>query len=85
MAVDNKDNGDELTVAGQFDHNLTTNMLDNFLKVCGKDHNTFRHKLLGISERLEVELVTIGYMDKDDATKHLEKHRLTYRDICDQA
>ena len=85
MAADMKDDADELLLAGQYDHNLNTVMVDNFLQASNQEHNSYRHKLLGVSEKLEQELVTIGYMDKATATQHLESCKLTYEDICETA
>lgn len=60
-------------------------MLNNFLEGGGKVHNSYRHKLLAMSEQLESALLDFEYMDKDAADKHLQTKELTYIRICETA
>ena len=85
MAQDNKNDAKELATAGQYDHNLTSRMVDNFLEGGGRDHNLYRHNMMELSQRLEKELLKVGYMDKAAATFHLAQEQLTADDVCDYA
>ncbi|MHA7927707.1 MAG: hypothetical protein ACX936_21115, partial [Marinobacter sp.] len=75
----------ELTIAGQYDHNLTMRMLDTFLAAGGEHNEDFRFSLRGIKEQLKKALLDIGYMSSADAQAHMAKEKLTYKVICETA
>ena len=85
MSVDNKSDADELTIAGQYDHNLTASMLTNFLEACPGETTSYHFVLLGLDKEMGQALIDVGYMEKDQATTYLQSKNLTADDICDAA
>ena len=76
----------ELTTAGQYDHNLTLRMVKTALLAGGKDNEDYRYDLRALKKKLTVstELLTIGYMGNEDKEKHMVKKKLTFLDICQE-
>ena len=85
MAADLRKDARELVAAGQYDHNLTMSMLKNFLLAGGPGNEDFRHPLRDLKLRLSQALLDIGYKDKAAANKYMVEHKLTFKDICEQA
>ena len=87
MALANREDARELIIAGQWDHNLNSSMLDNFLQAASQGGNvsTYHFELLGLSQRLRVALKDIGFMSSDDAGDYLERQGLTFEIICETA
>ena len=85
IAQDMKDDARELSTAGQYEHNLTSKMVDNFLEGGGRDHNLYRHNLLDLSRKVESNLLRIGYMDRTGADAHMAQELLTADDVCEFA
>ncbi|CAJ1940544.1 unnamed protein product [Cylindrotheca closterium] len=85
MAEDNKEDANELTIAGQYEFNLNNVMVDNFLEASRAEHNSYRHEMLNVSAKMNKALIEIGYMDKEAAAQHLEAEELTHEHICDKA
>ncbi|CAJ1952582.1 unnamed protein product [Cylindrotheca closterium] len=77
MAEDNKEDANELTIAGQYKFNLNNVMVGNFLEASRAEHNSYRHEMLNVSAKMDKVLIEIGYMDKEAAAKHLEAEELT--------
>ncbi|CAJ1969878.1 unnamed protein product [Cylindrotheca closterium] len=85
MAEDNKEDTNELTIAGQYEFNLNNVMVDNFLEASRAEHNSYCHEMLNVSAKIDKALIEIGYMDKEAAAQHLEAEELTHENICDKA
>ena len=85
MAADLCKDARELVAAGQYDRNLTMSMLKNFLLAGGPGNEDFRHPLRDLKLRLSQALLDIGYKDKAAANKYMVEHKLTFKDICEQA
>ena len=81
MAVANRADALELTNAGQYEHNLSLDMLKNYLLGGGADNEDFRFPLRLLKIKLDEELIQIGYMDKDAADAHMVQKKLHYKDI----
>jgi hypothetical protein len=81
MAVANRADALELTNAGQYEHNLSLDMLKNYLLGGGADNEDFRFPLRLLKMKLDEELIQIGYMDKDAADAHMVSQNLHYKDI----
>ncbi len=75
----------ELTTAGQYDNNLTLDMLKIFLLEGGSGNEGYRFPLRSIKQKLEQALLNIGFKDKEAANLHMQVNKLTYKDICDHA
>lgn len=85
MASDMRRDAQFLITARQYDHNLTLNMLDNFLEAGGTNNEDYRYPLRAIKVKLNKALVHIGYLPNKDANQYMSDNCLTYRDICDAA
>ena len=82
LAADFRKDAKELVTAGHYDHNLSLNMLEAFLKAGGPTNEDFRFPLRTLKARLDSALLLIGHMSKADADKHMQKEGLTFKDIC---
>jgi len=86
MSQDFLTDANELEIAGQYDHNLTLNMLEAFLEGGGKEHTRdaedYRHELRNLKETLNKKLPAIAFLESSDATKVMAAEHLTFRDIC---
>jgi hypothetical protein len=81
LAVDFRADAMELVNAGQYEHNLTLNMLTSYLLAGGTDNEDYRFGLRVLKIKLDEELLAIGYMDKPQADAHMVKEKLHYKDI----
>ena len=72
----------ELTTAGQYDHNLTLGMLKIFLLAGGSGNEDYRFPLRSVKQKLEQALLDIGFNNKEAANLHMQLNKLTYKDIC---
>ena len=81
MAVANRADALELTNAGQYEHNLSLDMLKNYLLGGGADNEDFRFPLRLLKIKLDEQLIQIGYMDKAAADAHMLTEKLHYKDI----
>ena len=82
LAADFRRDAKELVTAGHYDHNLSLNMLEAFLKAGGPTNEDYRFPLRSLKARLDSALLLIGHMSKADADKHMQKENLTFKDIC---
>ena len=82
LSADFRKDAKELVTAGHYDHNLTLNMLEAFLKAGGPTNEDFRFPLRTLKARLDSALLKIGYMSKIDADKYMQRENLTFKDIC---
>ena len=85
LAAHFRKDANELTTAGQYDHNLTLGMLKTFLLAGGSGNEDFRFPLRSVKQRLEQALLDIGFKDKEAANLHMQTNKLTYKDICTHA
>ena len=85
LAIDFHNDAKELENAGQYDHNLSLNMLDSFLSAGGRDNEDYRYTLRGLKKDLSKKLLEIAFMSPQDAYTEMTKAKLTYQDICTQA
>ena len=87
MASDIRRLAKELTSAGQYDHNLTLNILNNFLLAGGESSiaEGFRFPLRGKKTMLESELLKTPFMSSAEADKSMLEKELSYKDICNFA
>lgn len=85
MSLDLQASARELSIAGQYDHNLTLHMLESFLEAGGPNNEDFRFELRGLKQKLSAELLVIGYKTAYDADRHMVQSGLTYKDICETA
>ena len=85
MASSLRKNARELEIAGQYDHNLTLHMLDNFLCAGGEDNENYCFELRIIKQKLNTALLEIAYKSKADARTYMATEKLTYADICERA
>ena len=85
LATDFRRDAQELTTAGQYDHNLTRTMLKTFLLAGGSKNEDHRYPLRAIKQELDKALLEIGYNEKNAATRHMIEKKLTYQDICRSA
>ena len=76
----------ELTIAGQYDHNLTLSMMKMFLLAGGSGNEDFRFPLRATKQKLEQALLDIGFKEKGagPANLHMSNLKLNYRDVCTQ-
>jgi hypothetical protein len=77
----------QLTVAGHYDHHLTSDMLRIFLLSGGQSTqgDEFRHPLRNLCLSLETALKEVTFQEKSAATKHLAQKHLLYTDVCKRA
>jgi hypothetical protein len=80
-AVANRADALELTNAGQYEHNLSLDMLKNYLLGGGADNKDLRFPFCLLKMKLDEALIQIGYMDKATADAHMMKEKLHYKDI----
>ena len=82
-----QDEAEELSIAGQYDHNLTKHMLENILLGggVGGSADTFRHPLRNLQIELDQALLDAGHMSSEEKDAYFERKKLTYRDICQLA
>ena len=85
LAAHFRKDANELTTAGQYDHNLTLGMLKTFLLAGGSGNEDFRFPLRSVKQKLEQALLDIGFKDKEAANLHMQVNKLTYKDICAHA
>ena len=85
LAAHFRKDANELTTAGQYDHNLTLSMLKIFLLAGGSGNEDFRFPLRSVKQKLEQALLDIGFKDKEAANLHMQMNKLTYKDICAHA
>ncbi|KAI2502610.1 hypothetical protein MHU86_11875 [Fragilaria crotonensis] len=85
LAAHFRKDANELTTAGQYDHNLTLAMLKIFLLAGGSGNEDFRFPLRSVKQKLEQALLDIGFKDKEAANLHMQVNKLTYKDICAHA
>ena len=85
LAIDFRNDAKELDNAGQYDHNLTLNMLDAFLAAGGRDNEDFRFTLRGLKKDLSKKLLEIAFMAPADANTAMATADLTYQAVCTQA
>jgi len=85
LAAHFRKDANELTTAGQYDHNLTLAMLKIFLLAGGSGNEDFRFPLRSVKQNLEQALLDIGFKDKEAANLHMQVNKLTYKDICAHA
>ena len=85
LAIHFRKDANELTTAGQYDHNLTLTMMKTFLLAGGTGNEDFRFPLRSVKQKLEQALLDIGFKDKDAANKHMSDNKLTYKDVCTHA
>jgi hypothetical protein len=78
-------NANELTIAGQYDHNLTLGVLKIFLLAGGSGNEDFCFPLQAVKQKLEQALLDIGFKDKEAANLHMQVNNLTFKDICNHA
>jgi hypothetical protein len=71
----------ELTAAGQYDHNLTVGMLKNFLMAGGSGFEEYCFPLRPVKQKMEQAILDIGFKDKEAANLHMQVNTLTYKDI----
>jgi hypothetical protein len=75
----------KLDTAGQYDHNLTLAILDNFLEAGGgngPDPETYRFPLRNKRGQLETKLSEIAHMDPSVAQVEMTRNNLTWHSIC---
>ena len=75
------DDANELTTAGQYDHNLTLGMLKIFLLAGDSGNEDICFPLRSVKQKLEQALLDIGFKDKEAANLHMQVNKLTYKDI----
>ena len=83
LAAHFRKDANELTTAGQHDHNLTLGMLKTFLLAAGGSGNKkfcFR-PFRSVKQRLEQALLDIGFKGKEAANLNIQVEKLTYKDI----
>ena len=64
-----------LTTAGQYDHNLTLDMLKIFPLAGGSVNKDFRFPLRSVTQKLEEALLDIGFKDKEAANLHMQVNK----------
>ena len=85
MAAHFRKDANELTTAGQYDHNLTLGMLKIFLLAGGSGNEDYRFPLRCVKQKLEQALLDIGFKDKEAVNLHMQVNKLTYNNICANA
>ena len=85
LIVDFRADALELTTTGQYDHNLTSDMLKSFLLAGGEGNENFYYPLRGLLVLVDEALLDIGCMEKDASDKNMIKNNLTYKAICQKA
>ena len=90
LAHDFLEDGKELEIVNQYDHNLTKFMLKAFIPAGGDSSNPsdpflleYRQPLVATSMRLEQALRKIAY--EKDPNSYMSKENLTFVDICSEA
>ena len=90
LAHDFLEDGKELEIVNQYDHNLTKFMLKAFIQAGGDSSNPadpflleYRQPLVATSMRLEQALRKIAY--EKDPNSYMSKENLTFVDICSEA
>ena len=82
MAAEFRRIADELVAAGQYNHNLTLDMLAAFTKAGGAGNEEFRHPLWALKEKLSTALSETAHVDDDVRDAEMIRKDLTYKDIC---
>ena len=83
MVEDYEKAAKELVSAGQYEHNLTLDMINAFIAAGGEPNEDWKAPLRVIKERLEEALVTLGFhRTKEQEDKFMTKEKLTYKHIC---
>ena len=83
MAIDFRADVRELEIAGQYEHNLSLIILDAFLSAGGSEPlEEYKLSLRILHDKLEEQLLDIGFMTQDEATKLIISEGLSVRDIC---
>ena len=86
-----QDDASKLETGGQYEHKLTKDMLDCFIRACTV-HSTaedspsllaFRNKLLKLHTDIDGELVDLNYLTCDKASDHMRKQGLHYKKILE--
>ena len=73
----------ELVSAGQYEHNLTLDMINGFIAAGGETNEDWKAPLRVIKEKLDDALVRLGFhRTKEDEDKFMTKEKLTYKYIC---
>ena len=72
MAADYRTAAKKLTTAGQYDHNLTLNMLNSFLDAGGKDNEDYHFELRSLKTKLKKALVKIAFLERTAADKLIQ-------------
>jgi hypothetical protein len=85
LAAHFRKDANELTTAGQYDHNLTLGMLKIFLLAGGSGNEDYRFPLRSVKQKLEEALLDIGFKDKEAANFHMKVNKLTNKDISAHA
>lgn len=79
----------ELVAGGQYDHNLTLNMLSAFLEGGGKDQgidiNMYRFSLLALHKQLQAKLLEVSFMSSADRDQAMSRDGLSYKTVCETA
>eukprot|EP00550_Attheya_septentrionalis_P010110 CAMPEP_0198300780 /NCGR_PEP_ID=MMETSP1449-20131203/49466_1 /TAXON_ID=420275 /ORGANISM="Attheya septentrionalis, Strain CCMP2084" /LENGTH=427 /DNA_ID=CAMNT_0044002693 /DNA_START=230 /DNA_END=1510 /DNA_ORIENTATION=+ len=76
----------ELTIAGQYDHNLTLTILELLLLAGGSSGTEdYTFPLRSLKIKLDAALLMIAYKTKQDANKYMETEKLTYKAVCGEA
>ncbi|KAI2514108.1 hypothetical protein MHU86_1 [Fragilaria crotonensis] len=84
LAAHFRKDANELTTAGQYDHNLTLAMLKIFLWLVVLAMRTSASPEICQAE-LGASSLDIGFKDKEAANLHMQVNKLTYKDICAHA
>ena len=73
-----------MTLASQYDHNLTLKMLQIFISAGsdGLEAEDYCHPLCTKHDELAKELETVVHVDYSQGTSYLNGRHLSYRDIC---
>ena len=83
LAAHFRKDANELTTAGQYDHNLTLGMLKTFLLAGGSGNEDFRFPLRSVKQKLEQALLDIGFKDKEAANlSHASQQADLQRHLC---
>ncbi|KAI2503051.1 hypothetical protein MHU86_11399 [Fragilaria crotonensis] len=83
LAAHFRKDANELTTAGQYDHNLTLAMLKIFLWLVVLAMRTSSPEIC--QAELGASSLDIGFKDKEAANLHMQVNKLTYKDICAHA
>jgi len=87
LSLDFEKDAKKLTIAGHYDHHLTSDMLHIFLLSGGdsKQGEEFRHPLRNLNLDLEAALQEVTFMEKAAALCYLSQKQLLYTDVCKKA